>query len=48
VVEKGQVVHADLDDPAALEFAGATRLAWARLIRKVYEVDPLILSLLWG
>ena len=32
---------ASSDEPMAIEFAARARAAWARLIRKVYEADPL-------
>ena len=41
-VEEGQQAHVALDQQADPAFAIAAKSAWARLIRKVYEVDPLI------
>jgi len=35
------VVLASSDEPMASEFAARARATWARLIRKVYEADPL-------
>ena len=35
------VVLASSDEPMASEFSARARATWARLIRKVYEADPL-------
>jgi len=39
-VEEGQLTQSS-SGPADPEFVKAARSSWARLIRKVYEVDPL-------
>ena len=41
-IEEGQPANVAMDQQPAPAFAIAARSAWARLIRKVYEVDPLI------
>ena len=41
-VEEGQQANVAMDQQPGLAFAIAARSARARLIKKVYEVDPLI------
>ena len=41
-VEEGQQAPVAVDEQLDPMFINAVRSAWARLIRKVYEVDPLI------
>jgi len=40
-VGRGQAVHQD-DSASGEEFARGRRRSWARLIKKVYEADPLV------